>query len=157
MKKSCKLWRYEYGREDFLQARKGIRPFADIYWFATDLEGYVALLFSGGFAPIPKQALEYEEHRLIATSLLENCPLESIERTITSKGIYLFDWNPRKGQYLQQPYELVTCPSDPRQWNSIFGDMTEPSQFASRLPCLFAQTRQFTIELMIEGSELNID
>jgi hypothetical protein len=32
-----KNWKYEFKTEDFEDARDGMRPFADLYWFGVDL------------------------------------------------------------------------------------------------------------------------
>ena len=78
-------------------------PGFEFDWFAQDAEGHVALFSTGGFAPVPRTVqAHYQGHDRAASSIeVPHWGSLSVWKDYARQGLYVFDWVPNVGPYLQ--------------------------------------------------------
>ena len=69
---------YPYHRSDFEQASNGIRPYADISWFAADCKGRLGIFLTAGFGVVPIASLRlFDLHKQAYCKVLGVCNEEA--------------------------------------------------------------------------------
>ena len=122
----------------------------ELDWFAVDADGFVALLSSAGFGPIPDCVFErFEEQRRIEEFLARlagqglMADWKRMILALVATGVFVYDWQHWGGPYCRQG-----APSVPRRWDELgIPDELRPS-FAI-LPQCFAASRTLRPELAL--------
>ena len=88
-------------------------------WFAADSDGFIALMSSAGYGPIPDQVFERfdEQHGIdeFLSSLIGQSVRDDWDRMILSlsaSGIFVYDWKHWDGPYLRLGVPQVPQPID---------------------------------------------
>lgn len=114
--------------EYFESAAKGLRPFSDFEWFAVDRDGFIAFLTSAGLGPIPTIVFKSKPDYFALQHWFNDAPFrgeyvvhppaKKMPRpddflSMARKGLFAYDWDCSKGQYLRWPYHLIASPERP--------------------------------------------
>jgi hypothetical protein len=77
-------------------------------WFAKDADGYVALLSSAGWGPVPDLVFaQYDDQMKIGQFLATLCgiresdDLERSSQALRQRGVFAYDWNETFGPYVR--------------------------------------------------------
>jgi hypothetical protein len=89
-------------------------------WFAVDALGAIGLFSTGGWGEIPVEVARHaQQHQALAARLaLPNWGSLAVWNDFARYGLYVFDWQPYQGPYLQVARPLAEPDSDVR--NTIF-------------------------------------
>ncbi len=86
-------------------------------WFAVDPDGFIAMLSSAGYGPIPdgvferfdgQEGIEEFLRRLIGPRMDDD--LRRAERLLASVGVFAYDWKHWEG-----PYQRSAVPKEPKR------------------------------------------
>jgi hypothetical protein len=125
------------------------RPGFELDWLATDLDGHVGLLSTGGQGPVPATVIDHLAELEAAVGRLESLPVLGIceGRPMTGpgdftfwtepcrRGIFGFDWGP----VADGPYTRLTVPVRPIDVAEIADAQLRNVIRLTRLPLRFAQ------------------
>lgn len=107
---------YSYTTSDFDQALKGIRPYADLSWFAIDPTGHLGVFLSAGFGAIPISVLKYPDlHKAVYERIFGYSDTESrdIVDIASAIGCYIYDWDGPIWLDEMIPYTRIHFPDCP--------------------------------------------
>lgn len=111
----------------FQSAAAGLRPYSDFEWFAVDCDGFIAFLTSAGLGPIPRLVFRSRPQYDALQQWFTGAPprdghvLHSAAKMVVAddwismarKGLFAYDWNCKKGQYVKSPYHRIASPEKP--------------------------------------------
>lgn len=80
-------------------------------WFAVDAAGAIGLFSTGGWGEIPVGVARHAQYhqQLVAQLVVPDWGAMEIWNDLARNGLYVFDWQPYEGPYLQ----LAQPPSEP--------------------------------------------
>lgn len=121
-------------------------------WLATDLEGFVACISTGGFGPIP-QAVEDAEIDMVTMDermnrLPEVCAFDPDVRDSyrtrkwlddAKRGLFVYDW-----QHSPEHYEMVVRPLRPLLARGLGDRHVQAWAAVITLPIRFSEVSEFT-------------
>ena len=78
----------------------------EIDWYAVDAKGFVALMCSAGFGPVPKMVFEQwdsqrriGEYLSVTSGACDTMDLIRLRRLLCEFGVYSYDWKHWEGPY----------------------------------------------------------
>jgi hypothetical protein len=90
-------------------------------WFAIDSDGFIALISSAGYGPIPDLVFErFDEQRCIETYLSSliglglSSDLLRVARTLSTAGVFSYDW-----EHWDGPYRRLGVPTRPIRFDKL--------------------------------------
>ena len=122
----------------------------ELDWFAVDAGGFVALMSSAGFGPIPDVVFErFEGQRRIEESfggIIGTSPsadLCLVQQLLSLAGVFVFDWKHWDG-----PYQRIAVPPQPRRVDD-FGFSQELREAFVAVPGCFSTSVELRPELYL--------
>ena len=120
-------------------------------WFAVDSKGFVALMSSAGYGPIPDCVFEHFEGqrrieeffaRLVGQPLTDDW--DRMLLSLAASGVFIYDW-----QHWDGPYRRLGMPSVPQRLDEL-GIPAELRQALAVVPECFSANAVLRPELFLK-------
>ena len=124
----------------------------ELDWFAIDCDGFLALMSSAGYGPIPdcvferfdeQQRIEEFLARIVGQELMK----EDWDRMLLSRsasGVFVYDW-----EHWDGPYRRLGIPSVPQQVDQL-GIPAELREALAVVPARFSANAELRPELSLK-------